>query len=347
MPDSPRHEWARPGAFEVAKDVFRIPLPMPTNGLRAVSAYAVRSGRDLVLVDSGWAIPEAMSGLGDALGSIGAQPAHIREFVITHAHGDHYSLAVQVRERHGTSIAIGAGEEASIRAVIANWDSGYDVQQQRLVDAGAGELAGEFGRWRAANPRVSRLAEEYYELPDRWLHDGETIGAGSHEIRAVATPGHTSGHLVYVDEAEGIVFSGDHVLPHITPSVGFEPVPAELALRDFLESLEAMLRMPDFRVMPAHGPVGFSLHDRSRELLGYHDGRLSDMQAAVVAGQRSALAVARRVGWTRRGTPFDDLDPFNRALALNETVAHLRLLVHRGELTAAPEADGTPVYLAA
>jgi glyoxylase-like metal-dependent hydrolase (beta-lactamase superfamily II) len=37
---------------------------------------------------------------------------------------------------------------------------------------------------------------------------------------------------VFADHAAGLLFAGDHVLPRITPSIGFEPVPAAQPLRD-------------------------------------------------------------------------------------------------------------------
>jgi len=43
-------------------------------------------------------------------------------------------------------------------------------------------------------------------------------------LDVVPTPGHTQGHAVFVDPAARLLFAGDHVLPSITPSVGFEPV---------------------------------------------------------------------------------------------------------------------------
>src|SRR3712207_8035936 len=38
-----------------------------------------------------------------------------------------------------------------------------------------------------------------------------------------ALPIYTRGHLMFLDERDGTLFAGDHVLPHITPSLGFEP----------------------------------------------------------------------------------------------------------------------------
>lgn len=48
-----RHEWMRPGAYEVAPGVHRIPLPLPNDGLRAVNVYAITDGDGLTLVDGG------------------------------------------------------------------------------------------------------------------------------------------------------------------------------------------------------------------------------------------------------------------------------------------------------
>ena len=88
---------------------------------------------------------------------------------------------------------------------------------------------------------------------------------GDRTLRVVATPGHTQGHVVFRDEAAGLLFAGDHVLPHITPSIGFEAVPVELALGHYLRSLRLVREMPDMRLLPAHGPVRPSVHDRVDE----------------------------------------------------------------------------------
>ena len=35
-------DWTRPGVYRCAPDVYRIPLPLPMDGLRAVNVYAIR-----------------------------------------------------------------------------------------------------------------------------------------------------------------------------------------------------------------------------------------------------------------------------------------------------------------
>src|SRR5205823_4485000 len=85
------HPLPEPGVYEVSTGVYRIPLPLPNDALRAVNVYAVTDGEKLVLVDSGWALTLARQQLSDALGGIGAELADVSEFLVTHVHRDHYS----------------------------------------------------------------------------------------------------------------------------------------------------------------------------------------------------------------------------------------------------------------
>ena len=174
--------------------------------------------------------------------------------------------------------------------------------------------------------------EDVWEQPDEWLKDQATIQLGGRELRAVATPGHTQGHTVFADLAHDLLFAGDHVLPRITPSVGFEAVMAELPLGDYLRSLRLMLDLPDMRLLPAHGPVTDTTHARVQALLAHHEDRLNACLDRVQAGAHTAYAAALALPWTRRARRFSELDPFNQMLAVLETGVHLDLLVAQGRL---------------
>ncbi len=60
-----KHAWERPGAFEVLPGVFRIPLPLPNDGLKAVNVYAIADGDQAVLIDAGWALAKAQDVLAE------------------------------------------------------------------------------------------------------------------------------------------------------------------------------------------------------------------------------------------------------------------------------------------
>jgi glyoxylase-like metal-dependent hydrolase (beta-lactamase superfamily II) len=316
--------WSEPGAFEVAPGVHRIPLPLPNDGLRAVNVYAIEDGDGLVLVDSGWALDEARDQLEAALGTLDKGFEHVKRFLVTHVHRDHFTMAVSLRRLFGAKIALGLGEQPSLRHIL-HGESDQHVDDLRKW--GAGELA---ETWIRIMHHVNvDDARRGYEEPDEWLVRS-TLDLEHRKLEVVPTPGHTRGHVVFVDHTAKVLFSGDHVLPHITPSIGFEPLRPELPLGDYMTSLRLTRELPDLKLLPAHGPVTDSSHARVDELLHHHEQRLGEILKAVSG---SAFETARKIGWTRRQRRFDDLDMFNQVLAVGETAAHLDVLVERGELT--------------
>ncbi len=336
MSDAPH--WSEPGAYPVADGIHRIPLPLPLDGLRAVNVYVVETGRGLTLVDGGWAVEAGRAALDAGLAAIGAKVSHITRFLVTHVHRDHYTQAVTLRRELGAHVGLGAGEQANLDAVVGQ-RSGTEAAVDLLRRSGAHELA---RRWQELSAGHD-LDLSVWEPPDAWLQDGEQVEVGDRRLEVVATPGHTRGHVVFVERAAGLLFAGDHVLPTITPSIGFEPAPVPLPLGDFLASLARVRALPDLRLLPAHGAVTSSTHERIDELVAHHDDRLRLCRDAVAGGLGTSHEVAGVLPWTRRSTPFAELDVFNAALAVLETMAHLELLAARGEL-AREQAHGVRVY---
>ena len=141
------------------------------------------------------------------------------------------------------------------------------------------------------------------------------------------------GHLCFHDTGRRALFSGDHVLPHITPSIGLESVTNRMALAEFYSSLARVRSLEVDLVLPAHGPPFTDLAGRVDELTAHHDDRLTACVAAISShGGSTALDVAGRLPWTRRERAFTELDAFNQILAVWETAAHLELLDARGTL---------------
>jgi glyoxylase-like metal-dependent hydrolase (beta-lactamase superfamily II) len=320
-------DWTAPGVFEVVPGVHRIPLPLPNDGLRAVNVYAVTGSDGPVLIDSGWSIPAAKALLQTALQELGTDFADIQRFLVTHMHRDHYSQAINLRRDFGTRVTLGAEERWSLETTMRPGRASAQEQVHYLRELGAGATAD------AMEAHIGAVDLTDWELPDDWFSDGEIINANGRSLEVVETPGHTRGHVVFYDTAASVLFAGDHVLPTITPSIGFEPALATDPLGAFLRSLAIVRARPDAMLLPAHGPVTASAHDRVDELVEHHRVRLEAMAAALGWGADTAAEVAAKVTWTRRAHSLADLDMFNQFLAVCETGAHLDLLVAQGRAT--------------
>lgn len=336
--DDPAGDWTAPGVYRSAPDVYRIPLPLPNDGLRAVNVYAVPDGAGWTLVDSGWALAESRGLLEAALGRLGAGLGDIGRFLVTHIHRDHYTQAIDLRREFGSRVALGRGEEPGMDAIHDFRGDAFAVHRRRLARAGAHDLADTIA---AMRPESGDLT--VWERPDEWIDDGAEIAVGERLLTAVETPGHTRGHLVFADDAAGLLFAGDHVLPRITPSIGFEALPPPSPLADFLTSLQLVRGRKDADLLPAHGPIGMRVHERVDALLEHHGDRLDATLAAVREGRSTALGVAQALTWTRRELKLPDMDPFNSMLAVLETSAHLDVLVERGAVSATSQ-DGVVHY---
>jgi len=293
-----------------------------------------------VLIDGGWAIPESRQVFESSMKSAGYALSDIRRFLVTHLHRDHYTQAYVVGHEVGAPVSLGMGDKASMDLMHDRSLRG-DPNVARLEAAGALELA---EGWRAMMPG-DRPAMDDYGMPDVWLDTDLTLDLGGRSVDAIATPGHTQGHYVFADTAHGLLFAGDHVLPSITPSIGFEPRWVEQPLLDFLDSLAKVRALPDLRLLPAHGPVTASSHARVDELVDHHEDRLELCLRAVAGGARTAWEVSGELPWTRHARRRDELGPFDAVLAAFETLAHLDLLALRGGVVRRDEGNERHYHL--
>jgi len=332
---SDRDAWIHPGAFEVAAGVHRIPCPLPGDGLQAVNVYAIEDGDGVALVDTGWRHPRAVAALERGLAALGATVGDVTTIICTHAHYDHFGLAAHLRDASGAPVLLGVEELNTLRVALDRPEYERSMEHRRwwLTRHGAHEVLDDIERDEHPDDFEAVRARGRWEAPDRLLADREHVRLTDRVLEARLTPGHTRGHLMFLDAAAGLLFAGDHVLPHITPSLGFEPFMDGRALEAFLGSLASVRDLPVAHVLPGHGPVFDDAARRVDELLAHHEARLGACLDIVAdRGPDSALEVARRLRWTRHERPFGDLDPLNRMLAVTETVTHLELLADEGRL---------------
>lgn len=326
-----RHAWSK-RSERVLPQVMRIPLPLRDNALRAVNVYVLEGGDGITLVDTGWTGAAYWRELKGALRSVGQDVGSVRRVLVTHLHMDHVGQADRIRRESSAEFLLGKGERGGFEALVRCPGRILRNRLARLESAGARELLGELSD-------IESKLDVDWDPPDRYVDGQDSIEAGSLHLEVIPTPGHTQGHVSFFGRGSALLFAGDHVLPHITPSIGFEPFPTGTGLADFLSSLARIRDLDVEFVLPAHGPVFGNLRERVDQLVEHHSARLEECLSAISRGGATAYEVAERIMWTSRSVPFRALNLFNKMLAILETLAHFELLESRSRV-ASTDIDG-------
>jgi glyoxylase-like metal-dependent hydrolase (beta-lactamase superfamily II) len=304
--------------------IVQIRLPMAGNPLRYVNGYLLEDVGEggWTLVDCGWKADDVLEALHAGLAEVGRTLADVQRLLITHFHFDHYGLAATLLREGVPRLGMHARDWA--------------IAQEHLADPVAGDR--EADEWIARNGFAledTSIEEEVQHhrtelaVPTDLLDDGARVG----RLRAVWTPGHTPGHLCFVDTISGKVLTGDHVLDPVTPHVGVWRERRGDPLGNYVASLRAVAAIPSRGALPAHGEPFADLPGRVDELLAHHDHREAQILAVLAKGATSATGVARGLVWRRRGDPFEALHPAHQQFAVAETLAHLEHLRARGLVT--------------
>jgi glyoxylase-like metal-dependent hydrolase (beta-lactamase superfamily II) len=155
------------------------------------------------------------------------------------------------------------------------------------------------------------------------VDDGDRLPPRDTELRAMHTPGHTTGHLSVVAPQLAMVFTGDHVLPKTRPGFGLGGVAAN-PLGDYLESLERIAKYDPFVVQPAHEFAFRGLAERCEDLRSHQITRASEVEAIRDLDPTVTVwEIASHLRWT---AGWANLDGINLHLALMQTAAHVRRL---------------------
>jgi glyoxylase-like metal-dependent hydrolase (beta-lactamase superfamily II) len=329
-------ERVLPPVEELAADLWSIPVPIPRNPLRYVSSYAFATGGGLILLDSGWDADESWQTLLAGLAAIGASAADVRGVLVSHMHFDHRGLTGRLRAASGAWIAMHPADHAII-ANAAHRAPEMMVQRETAFLRALGATAAEAAD--AAGTADEYLTFTRVALPDRLLSDGDLADVPGWRLRAVHTPGHTPGHLCFVDETSRRFFAGDHILPRITPNISAHD-DASSPLDDYLGSLAKVRDLDVEEIMPAHEWRFRGLAERADAIAAHHESRLDELLAAISANPDSTpWDLAGQLTWSRS---WDQYSGRMRISAVTETAAHARELQRRGLVRA--HGDQVPAY---
>jgi len=141
-----------------------------------VNCYLVREDDGFTLIDT------AIGGCAPAiLAAAKTQGMPIKRIVLTHGHGDH------------------VGSLDALRAALPDAEVLVGAREARLL---AGDMSLEAGE---PQTKIGGMWQKITTRPTRLLLHGEHVGS----LEVVASPGHTPGHLSFIDTRDRTLIAGD------------------------------------------------------------------------------------------------------------------------------------------
>lgn len=308
----------RPGVHRI-----QVPTTLPVG---TVNCYALR-GEPLTLVDVGPKTPDALDALRRGLREIGHAIADVEQVLVTHGHVDHHGLCETVRKESGAKILMPEADAALLQDFEGTWAA----RRERF--------RAEFGRV-GTPPETYDLVGGFFDYlttlgesteVSRTIREGDTLVAGDRQLRAIHTPGHSSGSTCLLSP-EGWLFAGDTLLKDLTPNAAFGGADGtSVGLGDYIASLNRLRTLDVDLVLPGHRGV----LDDHRAYIDESLGRYRARQAAVL----ETLRRGSRTGWGIVLELFGTLPLEQVFLGITEVLGHLEILSHEG-VVSAKEEDG-------
>lgn len=309
-----------PAIEQVRDGVWAIPLPVPHAGVvESTLCYSLADTFGGVhLVDPGWDTDDNRDRLEAGLRVAGFGLSDVRSITATHLHPDHLGLGTRLRTELGIPLALHRAENAALtrpayadpEGMLARWGvpAGHLAELTAVVTP------------RSGPPGAAADVE---------LDDDDRLRIPGRDVRVVWTPGHTAGSICLFDPADGLFFSGDHVLPIINPGLGLGGfTDGDDPLGAALDSYSRVTAFDDAEVCPGHGYRFRGLAVRAGQIADRHRRRSAEIGALATAAPAATVwQIAEHVTWT---DGWQNLAGFLRLSALSQTEMHLRHLGLRG-----------------
>ena len=194
--------------------------------LHFVNAFLVREEDGFTLVDT----TMGGGGAGDLIAAAEQAGGAIRRIALTHGHGDHVGGLDALKELLGDSV------EVLMPDLDARIHAGEQVVEGKLP-----------GSW----PKIRTV-------PDVRLSAGDTVGS----LEVVASPGHTPGHVSFLDRRDRSLIAGDVFTAYGSVAVSSHLYPrfplAAMATWDRaqdLASARALRALDPAVLVVGHGPA--------------------------------------------------------------------------------------------
>ncbi len=327
LPQSP----AEP--VDVAPGVKWLRLPMPF-ALDHINVYLLRVERGWLILDTGLDSSRSRAIWEEVFaGALSGET--VVGVISTHYHVDHVGLAGYLTDRWRVPLYMSYQEYFTL--------SGWPKELKKVPWQHA-----EFYR-KVGFPEdqvdkslvIFDFGGEISQLPPSFirLQGGRPLPVAGADWLVLTGEGHAPEHVMLYSARQGILISGDQLLPRISSNVSVTVVnPEDEPLSRWLASLDRLAELPeDTLVFPGHGLPFRGIQTRVEELRNHHQHQLQVVLDACAEQSLSTYEI------TQVMYPYP-LNDFDLQLAMGECLAHLHYLVSQGRLQGTQDQQGIVRY---
>lgn len=295
-------------------------LDLPTRlPIGTVNAYLFTS-EPVTLLDTGPNCPECYEEIRRQMREIGLSPADIERIVLSHGHVDHGGMAEVIRKEADAEVLVPEADVPMVAEYERTFEERRGLYRDAALRAGAPpatvDLVIDFFGYVLTFGESVRI-----EGP---IRDGDSIHAGGTVLKAVHTPGHSSGSTCYLS-AEGDLFAGDTLLRDMTPIAAFGGADREsVGLADYIASLHRVKALRPAVVHPGHRSAIDDVSRYVAESVNRYRARQEAILRLVQSGPITPFEVVEKLFGT---LPIEEI-----LLGITEVLGHLEVLEHEGIL---------------
>src|SRR5512136_1024715 len=167
-------------AEEIFPNLFREPIPLPQNPLKAINSYVIKGDGRFLMIDTGMNRPECLQAMEAYIKEIGVD-LNRTDFFITHLHADHLGLVSELAQP--SSKIYFNHPDSEVIQDPHHWEEMADIA--RLNGFPESDILTAISRHPGKRYHARR------PLPLTLLREGDKIEIGGYSLICIEKPGHT------------------------------------------------------------------------------------------------------------------------------------------------------------
>ena len=236
-----------------------------------INCYLLEGENGLTIVDTGIPLPDAKDNWKKLFDSPLAEKG-IDKIFLTHGHPDHVGCAQWLQKETGAKVWISDEEYDAVQRM---WRGSSDNKEA---------VSEFFMKWSIPEDQMSGITSmldgfksgcpDLSEVECEKITQDHIIKTTQREWRIVSGWGHTPHNSALFCESEGLMISGDQILPNIYPNISIWWGSEDNPLQSYLDSIQSQKALNVKLVCPAHGNTLEGVNQRIDTITKFHLNRI-------------------------------------------------------------------------